>query len=146
MAKVMRKIALDLGTKSCGFAISDPISNSFAIPLENFFFEENNFKKVINKLKHYEKKYEFDTIILGYPLRMTGTRSERSIMVEEFEKLLRKTFSQRIVLVDERLSTVKAKAMLKETNISQSKIKEKKDSMAAALFLNYYLNNFLGVR
>ena len=48
----MRKLCLDLGTKTCGFAISDELG-IISTGLENFFFKERKFSEVINKVKEY---------------------------------------------------------------------------------------------
>ncbi|PAF54676.1 Holliday junction resolvase RuvX [Mycoplasmopsis agassizii] len=137
----MRIIALDLGIKSCGIAISDPF-NMFAIALENYIFSENDFPSLINHLKQIFQEYEIQKIILGYPLRMTGTKSQTTLMIEEFKILLEENFKQEIILFDERLTTKKAMTHLKNANLSTSKAKQHKDVIAATLMLNEYLNNY----
>ncbi|WP_027122733.1 Holliday junction resolvase RuvX [Metamycoplasma spumans] len=138
----MRKLCLDLGTKTCGFAISDPIG-IIATGLENFYFEENNFKQVINKVLSYlnegEYKNQIDAIILGYPLRMDLSKSERTLMVERFAKRLGEQIDLPIIFQDERQSTMGAEQILIEAGFSRKKRKTKKDSLAAQLILEDYL-------
>lgn len=135
----MRKLGLDLGTKSLGFAITDELS-IIATGLENFKFSENDFDAAIERIDFYLNKYDIDSIILGYPLRMTGTKSERTLMVEDFKIKLERKFNVKIILQDERLTTKKANEILKMGNLGIKRRKEKKDMMSAILILQSYLN------
>lgn len=140
----MRKLALDLGIKTCGFAISD--SNCIiAKGLENYYFTTKKFSEVINRIKWYlynsEYKNEIDEIILGYPLRMDLSKSERTLMVEHFQEMLAKEIDLKITFQDERQSTINAEEILKLANYSKTKRKTKKDSLAAQLILEDYLRN-----
>ncbi|AZG68885.1 Holliday junction resolvase RuvX [Mycoplasma struthionis] len=138
----MRAICLDLGTRSCGFAISDK-SRIIVSPLENFGFELNHFKHVIAKLKYYlyesEYKNEIDLIVLGYPLRMDLSKSERTFIVERFKNRLSNEIEIPIVFQDERQSTINAEDILISAGFSRQKRKTKKDSLAAQLILEEYL-------
>ena len=141
----MRKLALDLGIKTCGFAISD-FNCIIAKGLENYYFTTKKFSEVINKIKWYiydsEYKNEIDEIILGYPLRMDLSRSERTIMVENFKKMLQKEVDLKITFQDERQSTINAEEILKLANYSKTRRKTKKDSLAAQLILEDYLRKY----
>lgn len=138
----MRKLALDLGIKTCGFAISD-FNCIIAKGLENYYFTTKKFSEVINKIKWYiydsEYKNEIDEIILGYPLRMDLSKSERTIMVENFQKMLQREVDLKITFQDERQSTINAEEILKLANYSKTRRKTKKDSLAAQLILEDYL-------
>lgn len=141
----MRKLALDIGIKTCGFAISD--SNCIiAKGLENYYFTTKKFSEVINKIKWYiydsEYKNEIDEIILGYPLRMDLSKSERTIMVENFRKMLQREVDLKITFQDERQSTINAEEILKLANYSKTRRKTKKDSLAAQLILEDYLRTY----
>lgn len=138
----MRKLCLDLGTKTCGFAISDNL-NIIATGLENYFFQERKFSEVIKKVKWYlnesEYKNEIDTIVLGYPLRMDLSKSERTLMVENFKLILAKEINLPIIFQDERQTTINAENILQSAGYSKIKRKTKKDSLAAQLILEDYL-------
>lgn len=140
----MRKLALDLGIKTCGFAISD-FNCIIAKGLENYYFTTKKFSEVINRIKWYlynsEYKNEIDEIILGYPLRMDLSKSERTLMVENFREMLAKEIDIKITFQDERQSTINAEEILKLANYSKTKRKTKKDSLAAQLILEDYLRN-----
>ncbi|MCU4117117.1 Holliday junction resolvase RuvX [Mycoplasma zalophi] len=136
----MRKLALDLGTRTCGFAITDD-DNIIVTGLENFRFEENNFQAVINKITEYIKQYKtIDTLVLGHPLRSNGTKSERTEMVENFKKVLEDQFNLDVVLVNEYGSTIAAESILIEAGFKRKKRKGVKDKLAAQLILEDYLN------
>lgn len=141
----MRKLALDLGIKTCGFAISD--SNCIiAKGLENYYFTTKKFSEVINRIKWYiyqsEYQNEIDEIILGYPLRMDLSKSERTLMVENFQEMLAKEIDIKITFQDERQSTINAEEILKLANYSKTRRKTKKDSLAAQLILEDYLRKY----
>lgn len=141
----MRKLALDLGIKTCGFAISD-FNCIIAKGLENYYFTTKKFSEVINRIKWYiydsEYKNEIDEIILGYPLRMDLSKSERTIMVENFRKMLQREVDLKITFQDERQSTINAEEILKLANYSKTRRKTKKDSLAAQLILEDYLRTY----
>jgi putative Holliday junction resolvase len=135
----MRKIGLDLGSRSLGIAVSDGL-NITAQGKENFKFPEKEFSLAIDKIKYYLSEYEIDTIVLGYPLRMTGTKSSTTFMIEDFKFLLEENFDLPIILVDERETTKRAQEVLISAGIQRKKRKKLKDQLAAQLILQDYLN------
>lgn len=138
----MRKLCLDLGKKTCGFAISD-VGQTIAVGLENFFYEEYHFYEVINRIKYYLEESEFqgqiDEIILGLPLRMDLSESKTTKMVKKFATVLAKNITLPVRLQDERQSTKNAEAILSQGGYSAKQKKLKKDSLAAQLILEDYL-------
>ncbi len=135
----MRLLGLDLGTKSLGIALSDS-GQIIATGKENFKFAENDFPSAINKILSYMDQYEIETIILGHPIRMNGTKSERTIMAEEFGQKLRSYVNVEVILFDERLSTRIAQQVLISANVSRKKRKLQKDKIAAQIILQNYLD------
>ncbi|MBU4692699.1 Holliday junction resolvase RuvX [Mycoplasma sp. CSL7491-lung] len=137
----MRKLGLDLGIKSCGFAITDE-SEIISSSIENFMFEENNFNLVIERIKYYLSIYKIDGFVLGYPLKISGDKSDRTLMVEKFKILLEKNFEIPVMLVNEQYSTKRAKEILKQGGLNTTKSKKYKDSLAAQIILNDYLDYY----
>ncbi|WP_373437825.1 Holliday junction resolvase RuvX [Metamycoplasma equirhinis] len=139
----MRKLALDLGTKTCGFAISD-INCIISSGLENFSFEENHFVEVLKRIDWYlyqsEYKNEIDAIVIGYPLRMDLSKSKRTYMVERFAKRIEEAFAISVIFQDERQSTINAEEILLGAGYNSKKRKTKKDLLAAQLILEDFLN------
>lgn len=143
----MRKLALDLGTRTCGFAISDEMC-IIASPLDNFRFFEKDFQAVYYKVLEYLNYYKnIDKIILGYPLRSNGSKSERTLMVEEFKNnleifLKNNKQNQQIVLINEYGSTIKAEEIMINAGITRQKRKKHKDKLAAVIILEDFLNYY----
>lgn len=138
----MRKLALDLGSKTCGFAISD-LNNIIVTGLENFYFQEWHFIRVIEKINYYlyESQYQkqIDAIVLGYPTRMDLSKSARTIMVEKFAQRLKTHFDLPVFFQDERQSTINAENILQQAGYNNRQRKAKKDSLAAQLILEDFL-------
>jgi putative Holliday junction resolvase len=138
-----RIIGLDLGSKTLGICISDPLKIT-TNPFENFVFEENNYDSPINKLKEVVNviyKDQIETIVLGYPLRMTGTKSEFTLVVERFyERLLKEFPTIKISLEDERLTTKQSMEIMKLQNIKSKNKKANKDVISACIILKNRLD------
>lgn len=143
----MRKLALDLGTRTCGFAISDEMC-IIASSLENFRFFENDFDAVLKKTLEYLIQYKnIDKIILGYPLRSNGSKSERTLMVEEFKNKLEvflknNNQKQEVVLINEYGSTIRAEEIMINAGMTRQKRKKHKDKLAAVIILEDFLNYY----
>ncbi|MFV8401144.1 Holliday junction resolvase RuvX [Mycoplasma sp. 005V] len=139
----MRKLGLDLGTKSCGFAITDE-SEIIASGLENFMFAENDFEAALNRVEFYLNQYKnkIDGIVLGYPLKISGDKSERTYMVEEFKEKLIQRFKLPVLFVNEQYSTKRANEAMMAAGLTQQKRKAKKDQLAALIILQDYLDYY----
>ncbi|WP_036452901.1 Holliday junction resolvase RuvX [Mycoplasma buteonis] len=139
----MRKLGLDLGTKSCGFAITDE-SEILATSLENFNMSENDFDAVLKRIAEYlaEYKGKIDGFVLGYPLKISGEKSERTLMVEQFKEKLAEAFKLPIMLVNEQYSTKRATEVLFAAKVTRQKRKQVKDKLAAQVILQDYLEYY----
>lgn len=135
----MRKLAFDLGTKSCGFAITDE-NEIISSGLENFTMSENDFEAVFNKVRKFMNEYKIDGFVIGYPTKISGQKSERTIMVEEFSQKLYQRFKIPFLFVNEQYSTKKSQENLINIGLSSKKRKAIKDKMAAQLILQDYLD------
>lgn len=140
----MRKLAIDFGTKNCGFAISDELC-IIASPIENFCYQNNDFQQVLNRIKYWIEFYEnkIDTLIIGLPTNaFTNTNNQRTELVINFKNYLDKNLNKelKIVLFDERFSTKIAVSTLKEqAKLKNSQIKKIKDKVSAVIILEDYL-------
>lgn len=138
----MRVISLDLGTKTCGFAISD-INQILANPLENYSYSKNDFMQVINRLKYWFNEYnnEISTIVIGYPTNTIGAKTNMTNYVERFVEKIKNVnlFTVDIILYDERFSTKMGSALLMDLGIKNSTRRKYKDMMAAYIILDNYL-------
>lgn len=133
-----RVLAIDLGTKRTGIAVTDPLK-MVANPLETI-----ETSTLIDFLKAYCAKEQVDTLVLGLPVRLNGMDNEMTPKVMALKLLLQKTFPMLILeLIDERFTS----KMAMQTMISMgSKKKDRRekagnlDKMSAAIILQSYLD------
>jgi putative Holliday junction resolvase len=139
----MRVLGIDLGTKTMGIAISDPL-RIIVNGLNNFHHNENYdlcVEKIIDTIFKYN---DVDTILIGNPIKMDGTSSKMSNNVNNLKMKLenRKLEKIKIVLFDERYSTKIALNELKNRfGNNYQKIKEHKDEMSAIIIVREYINS-----
>ncbi|MBO5530159.1 MAG: Holliday junction resolvase RuvX [Bacilli bacterium] len=135
----MRYIGLDLGTKTCGVAISDKLG-IIASFYKTIFFKEEDYESLINPINEIIKEYNIEKIVLGLPKNMNNTvgfAGERSI---SFKKILEDNLKLEVILEDERLSSVEANNIMIKSDISRNKRKKKVDGLAATIILQRYLD------
>ncbi len=132
----MRYLALDLGTKTLGLALSDK-TRTISSPYKTLHFK--NYDILLEDLKKIVEDKEVGKLILGYPKNMNNTLGEAVKRTTVFKELLEKNFDLPIILIDERLSTTEAENILIHTDTSRSKRKEVIDAYAAAIILDTYL-------
>ena len=135
----MRKIGLDYGEARVGVAITDEL-NITVQGLETI--QRNNSDKVVlRRLDEILSQYQIDTIVVGLPLTLKGTKSERTIKTEEFvHKLKCKYNTLKIETVDERLTTVQAHATMNELGVNKNKKRGIVDTISAVYILETYIN------
>lgn len=136
----MRKLGLDLGTKTIGVAVSDALGWT-AQALETIPINEEKEEFGLLRLNEIVKEYDIDTVVLGYPKNMNGTIGPRGEASERFAQLLKEQFSGHIVLWDERLTTTAAEKMLISADVSRKKRKKVIDQIAAVFILQGYLDS-----
>ncbi|MCL2522087.1 MAG: Holliday junction resolvase RuvX [Erysipelotrichales bacterium] len=136
----MKAIGLDLGSKTLGIAISDPMG-LIARPLETFRFKEDDYQKALERVIEIVKAENIEKIVLGLPKHMNndiGIRGQISIdFKKNIEEYLPKVL---VILIDERLSSVYVDRLMISAGLSRQKRKEKKDEQAAVLLLQNYLD------
>ncbi|ATZ20996.1 Holliday junction resolvase RuvX [Mesoplasma coleopterae] len=133
-------LGLDIGSKTVGLASSTGNVAKKEITLK---FEEWNFEEGVNLLTEFIKDKNYDTFVFGYPKNMNGSIGERAEMVDYFiEGFLvynPDIKKDQIVRIDERRTTKMAKSIMIEAGLSRQKQKENKDTLAAQLILETYL-------
>lgn len=132
-------LGLDLGSRTLGIAMSD-ISGWYAYGVENYRFEEGNYRKAAEHVIQLAHKEGITVICLGLPLNMNGTMSPRAESSLRFkDELLALDDSLRIEMIDERLTTKIATSRLLEADLSRGKRKKVIDQQAAVVILESYL-------
>jgi putative Holliday junction resolvase len=133
---IVRIMGLDLGEKTIGVAMSDPLRIT-AQGVQVIRRSKNEMEELARLIHEYEVK----EIVLGYPRNMNGTLGERAKLTEAFAERLKKQFALQVKLWDERLSTVGASRALLEADLSRAKRKKVIDKMAAVFILQGYLDS-----
>ena len=139
----MRKIALDVGDKTVGIALSDELG----ITAQGLMtLERVGIRKDTTKILDLVKEYNCDTIVIGLPKKLDGTDSIQTEKVYEFRTMLENKMRStgikgiEIVWQDERLTTVMAEKVLIEADLSRKKRKTVIDKQAAVIILQSYLD------
>ena len=102
----MEKIlGLDLGSRTCGIAVSDTLG-MLAHGVETYHFSENAYKKCAYHIKNIVEENNIHTIVLGLPKHMNGDLGERAQISIDFKERLEKMMDVEVILEDERLTTV----------------------------------------
>ena len=136
IGKVM---GLDLGEKTLGIAISDPL-RIIANGIETFRFQELDLNSALESVKFYVQKEGIQEIALGLPLHMSGEESEHSKMCMKFKEMIENSIPNvKVNMVDERWTTKQANRFLLEADLSRNKRKKVIDKMAAVIILETYL-------
>ncbi len=140
----MRILGLDVGDKTIGVAVSDPllISANGITTIERI-----GIRKDAGKVIDYIKEYDCQKVVIGLPLKLDGTESPQTLKVIEFANMLanklRSIAMQNVEIdfADERYTTVMAEKVLIEADLSRKRRKEVIDKQAAVLILQSYLNS-----
>ncbi len=133
----MRYLGLDYGTKTLGLSLSD---STMLIASSLKVIRYNSIDELFTMLDNVIKEYKIDGLVLGYPLNMDGTFSDRTRQTLEFKKDLEKRYKIEVNLMDERLTTVQAEKMLIKNDTTRRKRKEVIDKLASTIILQSYLD------
>ena len=140
----MRILGLDVGTKTVGVAVSDPLG---VIATGVTTIDRVGIRKDTGKVIDYIREYDCDTVVIGLPLSLDGDDSVQTEKVREFRRMLEnklrssgKLSSVRVEWQDERYSTVEAEEVLIEANMSREDRKKIIDRQAAIVILQRYLD------
>ena len=136
----MRVLGLDLGSKTLGVAISDPL-RMIASPLKTIFFTEDDYEEALTFVSEIIITEKISEVVLGLPRHMNGDIGIRGEISISFKKLLEEALSITVVLWDERLSTKAATRSLITANVSRKKRKKVVDQVAAVVILQSYLDS-----
>ena len=130
-------MGLDVGDKTIGVAISDPLLLT-AQGYKTISRESN--KKDIKEIEDIIKEYNITKIIVGLPKNMNNTIGIQGEKVLNFVEKLKRRIKIEIVLEDERLTTVSAERILLEGDVSRKKRNKRIDNFAATYIFQNYLD------
>ncbi|MGH9495471.1 MAG: Holliday junction resolvase RuvX [Candidatus Sulfotelmatobacter sp.] len=137
-AVVHRTLGLDVGLRRIGVAVSDPLGIT-AQGLETL--PRKNKKHDLAFLERVIRKYSVQEIVVGLPLRMSGDEGTQAGKIRLFAEELRKRFGLPVHFWDERLTSVEANRLLRETDLSIEKRGKAVDRMAAVLILQGWIES-----
>lgn len=135
----MRSMSLDVGTRTIGIAVSD-LMGMIAGGVETI--KRTTPERDFERIGQLIKEHDVDTLVVGYPKNMNGTIGECAQSCEAMAEELRQRFEGiKVVLWDERLSTVAAEKVLVDADLRRKKRKKVIDMMAAVVILQNYLDS-----
>lgn len=132
-----RALGLDYGEKRIGIALSDPL-RVIAQPLG--VLERKSDVKDLPALAAIARENSVDVIVMGFPLNLDGSEGNSAAKVRRFSEKLGEVAGIRVVLVDERLSTLEASRTMKTAGLDWRQRRSVVDSVSAALVLQSYLD------
>ena len=138
----MRVMALDVGHKRIGVALSDPgqiLASSLQV------IERKGLQRDLAAVVQLVREHGVGKIIVGYPRSLNGTVGRQAKVVERYvavleEKLRGSSLDVPVVLWDERFSTVTADRLMAEAGRKGRERRERIDAVAAAVILQDYLD------
>ena len=134
----MRIIGLDIGEKTIGIAICDPLGYT-AQGITTI--RRKGKKSDIEELKKLCSEYQVEEIIAGLPKNMNGTLGPQSEKIIKFCDFIKENIDLPLQYWDERLTTVAANRAMLEADMSRSKRKKIVDKVAATYILQGYLDS-----
>ena len=136
----MRVMGLDLGSRTCGVAVSDALC-MIARAVETIRFEDEDNDVALVRIKELIKEHEVHLIVLGLPKHMNGDIGVRAQISLDFKEKLENETGLRVVLIDERMTTMQANRVLLEADVSRKKRKKVVDQIAAVTILQGFLDS-----
>lgn len=133
-------MGLDVGSKTVGVAISDPLGFT-AQGVEIVRIDEEAGEFGFERLEELVKQYKVDKFVVGLPKNMNNTEGPRVEASKAYGEKINELFNIPVDYQDERLTTVQAERMLVEqADVSRGKRKKVIDKLAAQLILQNYLD------
>ena len=133
-----RAIALDVGTKTIGVALSDPLRIT-ANPVCTL--SRKGVKKDVRALVELVEGKEVDALVVGLPLELDGSEERSARLARQIGEAMGEALGLKPVYIDERYSSVEAERALIEADLSRKKRKGVIDQAAAMLILRSFLDH-----
>jgi len=129
-------VALDLGEKRVGIAVSDALSISItrlaALP-------RTNWKQMLRDVDDLVRRFDAQTVVIGLPLRLNGSAGDSALEARRVAQKFAQSLAVPVYLQDERLSSAEAEQNLRQEGHRRDKIAGLVDSEAAAVILRDFL-------
>jgi putative Holliday junction resolvase len=139
----MRVLAIDLGSKRIGVALSDA-EGTIASPLTTV--ERRGDARDVAALRVLIESHEVGEVVVGLPLHMSGRRGPEAEQAKRFARALAEATGLPVVTLDERWTTVEAERALRASGRKGKKRRAVIDAVAAAILLRSHLERRRGRR
>jgi len=130
-------MALDLGDKRIGIALSDP---SWMVASSHSVIKRSSRKSDFAKIKHIVREQNVIRIIVGLPTLPSGEEGTRAAWARDYAADLANSTAIEVDVWDESLTTVDAEESLRNRGISRERYRDRLDAVAAAFILQSYLD------
>lgn len=132
-----RLLGIDYGTRRIGVAVSDE-TGQIALPL--CVLDGRDAERAIGEIEKLCREKTAETLVIGLPVNMNGTRGPSAEAAARFGERLRARTGRQVAYWDERWSTRGAERVLIEADVSRARRKTVVDKLAAQLMLQNYLD------
>ena len=129
-------VALDLGEKRVGVAVSDALS---IVITRLEALRRTNWKQMLRAVADLVRRFDAQTVVIGLPLRLNGSTGDAALEVRSLALKFARSLSVPVYLQDERLSSVAAEENLREAGHKADRVFALVDSEAAALILRDFI-------
>jgi putative Holliday junction resolvase len=133
-----RLLALDLGTRRVGVAVSDEMRLTVR-PLPAI--SRGSWKKLVANVSQIVREFDAKELVLGLPLRLDGTQGDAAREVRRLARNFELTLKCPVHLQDERLTTRAAEEALRDEQVSDAERAGRLDSEAAAIILRDFISS-----
>jgi putative holliday junction resolvase len=131
-----RWMALDVGSKTIGVAITDPLKVTVR-PLKTLLRE--NLESDAERIGELIDEQHIERLVVGMPRHLGGERSNIADLIDPLVELLEQNLEIPIASAEERLSTKEAERLMAEVNLPLSERRQRRNEFAAAVILEWYL-------
>ena len=133
-----RVLALDLGKKRIGLALSDPLGiTAQGLPT----LERTRIREDLDAIARLVQEHGVTLILMGNPLHMSGAEGRQAAHAREFAGRVASRTGVEVKFWDERLTTVEAQRVLRQSGVSIEKRARAVDRLAAVILLGSYLDS-----
>lgn len=129
-------VALDLGAKRVGIAVSDALSVSIT---RLDALARTNWKQLLRDVENLVHRFDAQAVVIGLPLRLNGTSGDAALEIRSMARKFARSLKVPVYLQDERLSSVEAEQNLRAAGRKQHELSMLVDSEAAAVILRDFL-------
>ena len=132
-----RLLALDLGEKRTGAAITDELRLTVR-PLPAL--HQTNWKELLRSVAEIVRRFDAKGLVIGLPLNFDGSEGLAAQKARQRARDFELSLKLPVYLQDERLSSVAAEENLRSSGLAEKEIRDLVDSHSAAIILNHLLN------